>query len=460
MNYTYNCAGAVTSEKYPSGRIVKSEYDGGGRLAGIKNEATGLYYAGAVATDTVNRIQYTAHGAIGAMRLGNALWEHTNFNPRLQPIQIGLGTANNNSGVLQLDYSYGTTNNNGNLQTQTITSPGGLILTQTYTYDYLNRLLTAQEVNGGNSSWNQAFTYADSNGQNTRYGNRRIDSGTTPGLIFENPQFDPATNRIQAQAGEQYQYDAAGNLKRNKTGHTFDYDAENKQIKYDGGNPLTGGSIYLYDGNGRKVKKTTPAGTTVYVYNVTGQVVAEYSDVPTSSNGTTYVTADYLGTPRVITKSNATVIGRHDYLPFGEEIPANYGNRSTVTGYNATDTLKQKYTLKKSGTATLDWITSRLDTTHQHKEDSPVLILNKMEHGKAIHKAGMLMHIPPGIQLLRLIRTAGSIWSAIQLARTVRRSQMKTFILLAGTIPRMVLPIPAAATSSRMVKSRTATVRW
>jgi RHS repeat-associated protein len=372
MNYMYNCAGALTSQRYPSGRVVKSEYNEGGKLAGVKNEATTLYYAGAVPTDTANRIQYAAHGAISAMRLGNALWEHTNFNPRLQSMQIGLGTANNNSSVLQLDYSYGTTNNNGNLQTQTITLPGGLTLTQTYTYDYLNRLLTAQETVGGNSSWQQIFTYADSNGQNTRYGNRRIDSGTTPGLITENPQFDPSTNRIQPQAGEQYQYDAAGNLSRNKTGHTFDYDAENKQTHYDGGNPLSGGTSYFYDGNGSRVKQTTPAGTTIFVYNVMGQLVAEYSDAPPNSNGTTYVTADYLGTPRVMTKSDGTVIGRHDYLPFGEEISASYGMRSTLTGYASTDTLRQKFTAKERDVETgLDYFGARYYSSTQGRFTSP-----------------------------------------------------------------------------------------
>lgn len=360
MRYSYNRADAIISETYPSGRVIKSEYDDSSRLAGVKNESSGLYYAGAAASDTANRIQYTAHGAISTMRLGNALWEHTNFNPRLQPTQIGLGTASNNSSVLQLDYSYGTTNNNGNLQTQTITLPGGLILTQSYTYDYLNRLLTAQEMNGGNSSWQQNFTYADSNGQNSRYGNRRMDTGTTPGLIIENPQFNPATNRIQPQAGEQYQYDAAGNLNRNKTGHTFDYDGENRQTKYDGGNPLSGGTSYFYDGNGRRVKKTTPAGTTTFVYNVMGQLVAEYSDVPASSNGTTYVTADYLGTPRVITKSDKTVIGRHDYLPFGEELASSYGNRSSVAGYSSTDALNKKFAQKQRDNETgLDYSLAR-----------------------------------------------------------------------------------------------------
>jgi RHS repeat-associated protein len=360
MSYSYNLA-AMTSQTYPSGRVVASVYDNAGRLAGVKNQATGMYYAGAAAADTANRIQYTAHGAVGQMRLGNSLWEHTNFNSRLQPVQIGLGTAGNNSSVLQLDYSYGTSNNNGNVQSQTISLPGGPTLTQTYGYDQLNRLLSAQEMNGGNQSWQQVFTYFDQNGQNGRYGNRRIDAtNTTPGLVTENPRFDPTTNRIQPQAGEQYAYDPAGNLTRNQTGHTFAYDAENRQTGYDGGNPVTGGASYAYDGDGRRVKKLSGSGTTIFVYNAMGQLVAEYTDAQPTSSGTSYLTADSLGTPRVITNSNGSVIGRHDYLPFGEEIAASYGGRSAVTGYPATDGVRQQFTQKERDIETgLDYFGAR-----------------------------------------------------------------------------------------------------
>ena len=64
----------MTSENYPSGKIVQMEYDNAGRLAGVKNQATGSYYAGATPTDATNRIQYTAHGALSVMKLGNHNW--------------------------------------------------------------------------------------------------------------------------------------------------------------------------------------------------------------------------------------------------------------------------------------------------------------------------------------------------------------------------------------------------
>jgi hypothetical protein len=67
---------------------VVTEYDAAGRVAGVRNQASGLYWVGAAASDATNRIQYAAHGGIAAMKLGNGKWEHTNFNGRLQPTQI------------------------------------------------------------------------------------------------------------------------------------------------------------------------------------------------------------------------------------------------------------------------------------------------------------------------------------------------------------------------------------
>jgi hypothetical protein len=118
-----------------------------------------------MATDATNRIQYTAHGAIKAMKLGNGLWEHTSFNGRLQPIQIGLGTSSSNSSTLQLDYTYHTTtlsNNNGNVRSQHIMIGSAVDVTQSYEYDESNRLQSAEEKLMGlpqTSQWKQSFTY-------------------------------------------------------------------------------------------------------------------------------------------------------------------------------------------------------------------------------------------------------------------------------------------------------------
>ncbi|MEK6303428.1 MAG: RHS repeat-associated core domain-containing protein [Acidobacteriota bacterium] len=365
FGYVYNIASEMSSETYPSGRVVQMEYDEAARLAGVKNQATGLYWAGATASDTVNRIQYASHGAVSAMKLGNGKWEHSSFNSRLQPLQIGLGTSATNSSTLQLDYGYGTTNtNNGNVGTQTITI-GAAVISQSYGYDALNRLSTATE----SGAWSQTYDC-------DRYGNRAIrNTSYIPSPILT-PQsttptdlsaFNQGNNRI-ALAG--FGYDSAGNVTSDPTtaANAMLYDAENRQISYTKAGVTTS---YSYDGDGRRVKKvdSTP-GTIIFVYNAGGQLIAEYhSDPvppPTGGGGTSYLTSDHLGSTRVVTKSDGTVKARYDYMPFGEELASGIGQRTTGLGYSGADSTKQKFTQKERDSESgLDYFLARYYSSAQ-----------------------------------------------------------------------------------------------
>ena len=64
--------------------------------------------------------------------------------------------------VLSLGYTFPAGLNNGNVQTQTITSVTtgcqASSLTQTYSYDSLNRLTLVAET-GGSNSWQEGYTY-------------------------------------------------------------------------------------------------------------------------------------------------------------------------------------------------------------------------------------------------------------------------------------------------------------
>lgn len=81
---------------------------------------------------------------------------------------------------------------------------------------------------------------------------------------------------------------------------------------------------YSYDGDGKRVKKYVPGTgeTTIFVYDTAGKLIGEYSTVLASTNDAkvSYLTADHLGSPRINTDATGSVIARHDYMPFGEEI--------------------------------------------------------------------------------------------------------------------------------------------
>src|SRR4030095_9189577 len=88
--------------------------------------------------------------------------------------------------------------NNGNLRKQEIHIPGQTMRYQEYDYDSLNRLNWAREVlSGGSEQWKQAFIY-------DRWGNRRINTGTTYGTGINNKDFtvDTLNNRLGVPASQ------------------------------------------------------------------------------------------------------------------------------------------------------------------------------------------------------------------------------------------------------------------
>jgi RHS repeat-associated protein len=347
LGYGYNLAGGMTSETYPSGRVVNTNYDGAGRVNGVTGTGSRNY---------ATSILYAPQGGMTSLALGNLLTESTAYNNRLQPTSISVGT------LVSFGYIYGTSNNNGNVQSQSITAPG-LSLTQTYGYDWLNRLTGMNETSG----WSEAFSYDP-------YGNRTGGSSSSPYMPLQIPTINAQSNKISA---ANHSYDPVGNLTQGLGADglvkTYTYDAENRLATYNGS-----AATYRYDGDGRRVKKVVGSATTVFVYDAHGQMVAEYSNqAPPTSGGTSYVTADHLGSTRLVTDSTGTVIARHDYAPFGEEISSVIGGRGGVVGYGADEGLRQKFTAKERDSESgLDFFSERYFSSAQGRftsEDPEVI---------------------------------------------------------------------------------------
>ncbi len=68
--------------------------------------------------------------------------------------------------------------------------------------------------------------------------------------------------------------------------------------------------------------------------------------MPSAICGTCYLSADYLGSVRLVTDSAGKEMARHDYLPFGEEVPANAAGRNGPWG-SGSDNIAQKFTGKE-----------------------------------------------------------------------------------------------------------------
>jgi RHS repeat-associated protein len=233
-------------------------------------------------------------------------------------------------------------------------------------------LSTASE---GSTTWSRTFGY-------DQYGNMWLASWSPSTLIdpttpASQSWINAANNRL-TNTSLGIVYDSGvpsgpGNL-TSINGATYAYDAENRLLTSTIGGVTT---AYTYDGDGRRVQKATGTSTTVYVYDAQGQLAAEYATLPTAQPcATCYLTADRLGSTRMVTDANARVQSLTDYLPFGEEIPAPLGARAAP--YYPTSTLAlpdgvtQKFTGKERDQETgLDYFGARYLSAAQGRFTSP-----------------------------------------------------------------------------------------
>jgi RHS repeat-associated protein len=226
--------------------------------------------------------------------------------------------------------------------------------TQQFTYDSINRLTAANEAGG----WSQAYNY-------DAFGN--LTGGAATGIAAAFPGSISATNNRITDPG--WSYDPAGNVTVSPAANSIAYDAENRQVSYTPAGLAA--TTYVYDGEGRRVQKIEQSGpTSTYVYDAMGQLAAEYDTGGSTASGTQYLTADYLGSTRLLTDTNGAVVACHDYQPFGAEIPSGTNGRGTC--YAGTDNPKQKFTGKERDAETgLDYFGARYFSGAQGGFTSP-----------------------------------------------------------------------------------------
>jgi YD repeat-containing protein len=289
FGYSYNLIDEIISMTMPPGTAVTNGYDSLGRSSSLSGKF------GTTATNFgTTSVSYASHGAPQQIVLGNTLTEQTCFNNMQQPFVVRQRRASATScvtGIAADGYDVGyfsftfPAGNNGNVAGQTIQygasgSYSAKTFLQSYVYDGVNRLSSVTETGSG-PAWSQSFGY-DPVGNRWLSGGTAIDVATTPTTNVFN-----ANNQINATS-----YDAKGNQTQSG-GFVFQYDAVSRLIST---NML--GTTYGYDADGRRVTKTSSGVTTAYVYDVTGQLAAQYTTGGTGTPpcaATCYLMADHLG---------------------------------------------------------------------------------------------------------------------------------------------------------------------
>jgi RHS repeat-associated protein len=331
FTYTYNLDSSIATIGYPTGRTITYQPSAAGRTLWAKDITTGIDYAiGA---------SYAPHGALRSLHQGASIISTFFYNTRLQPCRISVKSsgiapttcADTQTGnVLDFTYSFDLDPgagvvNNGNVAS--IANNRDTNRSQSFTYDALNRIATAQTQatppNGLQHCWGETFSY-------DIWGNLKSIAPMSPtydGCTQENFSVTYVTEKNQLPASDGYQYDAAGNLTSASGMGSYTYDAENRMT-------ATAGVTYSYDGDGRRVQKSNGK---LYWYGMSGLDALLETDAA-GNNPTEYVFfggkrtarrdpggsvfyyfADHLGTSRVQTTAAGAVCYDADYYPFGGE---------------------------------------------------------------------------------------------------------------------------------------------
>jgi RHS repeat-associated protein len=361
--YTYNPDGSIASITYPSERTVSYAFSGAARPVAAVDQDNGFNY--------ILAGSYSPAGALNSVLLGQTdtfagiHWTQA-YNARLQAVST---SGSSPAGVaLNMTYCFNTVSggtcsptpstNNGNL-TQLVNNRD-TTRSQSFTYDAINRLITAQTAanhsNAGPAGcWAETYTYDAwgnllSVGPNSSTQSAYIGCSQESGFDFTGAT--ASNNRLTPLSG--YGYDAPGNLTSGPVaGITYSYDAENHLTQVTNGGMTT---TYLYDGLGRRMQKSSGK---LYWYGMDGNVLDESDAAGNITDeyvffggkriarqhvtgalacqpptlATYFYFGDQVGNSRIVTDVAGNVVDESDFYPYGGErtLVASSGNNYKFT---------------------------------------------------------------------------------------------------------------------------------
>jgi RHS repeat-associated protein len=112
-----------------------------------------------------------------------------------------------------------------------------------------------------------------------------------------------------------------------------------------------------------------------------------------------WLVADHLGTPRMIANLSGDLAGptgikRHDYLPFGEELFAGTGGRTTGQGYSG-DNVRQQFTgYERDDETGLDYAQARYFSSTQGRFTSPDPVAGSQINPQSLNRYAYVLNNP------------------------------------------------------------------
>ena len=326
--YYLDLAGNITQVVYPTGRVVNYTYNAANRPITAQDGSNGITYATGPQSPLTgclsNAVCYTPQGSTYSESIGQSSAFHglnvlDTFNSRLQPLEIKASSVEAGN-AMDLSYNFVdpvTGHNAGHVYSITNNLTSGR--SQTFTYDQLNRILSAgTTATTGSYCWGYQYSY-------DAWGNLLSQAGWTPTY---NACTETTMGAVAADA-----YNHISGLGYDQSGNTTSDGVNNYLWNAEGDIKTAANVNYLYDSDGRRESKSNGK---LYWYGSGGEILAETDSsgnttaeyiffggkrvamLPAGSNSQFYV-EDYLGSSRVITQNTGTVCLDDDLAPYGQE---------------------------------------------------------------------------------------------------------------------------------------------
>ncbi len=301
-NYSFDRNGNLASITYPSGRTVNYALDTADRVASVMTTMS------RAAETLAEGIAHKPYGPVSSLTYGNGLPRTVSYDQQYRISSITTGS------LQSLSYTHDP---NGNITK--IADNVNPTKTKTFGYDALDRLTSAGGP-WGSLSW----TY-DGVGNRTT----QVENGATSNYTYQ-----AGTNRLQSVAGPSplsFTLDANGST-TSENAKTYTFNQNNRLIKAAESGTTKG--EYTYNASGQRAAKTAAQSTTVFHYDLAGQLIAESSAAGSTiaeyvhlngqplakidSGDTRYVHTDHLGTPVLMTNASKAVVWQIESKPFGD----------------------------------------------------------------------------------------------------------------------------------------------
>lgn len=412
INYDYNLNGELKEIVYPDNKVVIYNFNNVGQV----NEIT--LNQGQSTTTLATNISYNQNGQMTHIERANSVTTDYTYDPN-QAFRLSRILSVNASSTLQdLNYTYDAV---GNILTLIDNANTDLKKSATYTYDDLNRLLSASLTypNHPDKNYTQTFSY-DSIGNMTS----NSDLGT---LNYANSN----PHQLSSYSTRTFLYDNAGNMTRNGGINKFSWDYRNRlSNSYEAASENN--TYYQYDHNNQRFIKWTEDyvfippvpqeelmmqgsmmqvevdggeemdGATSghwewqkvaqdkYIENYFEKDIANNTNAHVflnnlrlatikNNNNPTYFLSDHLSSQNIVTDNSGNISELSDYMPYGK---INYEIGSSENEYKFTDKLLDSETnLQYFGARYMDNELGKFISV-----DPAILILHNSQRLKVVTK--------------------------------------------------------------------------